>query len=238
MLAAHLRQPRRIGRVEAANVRHDVDGLAAGRQDAPGRPQQPRRSRRARRPDRRAGRTGRRGRGCRPRVRRANPPPGTGAGTAAPTASDSESAPASAARAMRRSPGGRAASSARSRPELPPSSATVTTAVSASVTRAQRRQRDGQPVPAAQRDDPRRPRASRGARRSPGRHSRPRSRCTTRVRTPAASSRRASSTGDRDAAVLAARAADCQCHVSLALPAVSGADYPKQPRVGVEKVRA
>ena len=45
------------------------------------------------------------------------------------------SSPQSAARAIRRSPGGRQFSSARSRPEDPPSSATVTIAVSWSVTR-------------------------------------------------------------------------------------------------------
>ncbi len=59
----------------------------------------------------------------------------------------------SAASAIRRSPGGRMPNSSRSRPLDPPSSATVTTAVSRRVTCRRRLQRGRQPVSPAQGDD-------------------------------------------------------------------------------------
>ena len=62
--------------------------------------------------------------------------------------------PASAASAMRRSPGGRTGISRRMRPEEPPSSATVTTAVTSGVIRRQAAERRRQPVAAAEGDDP------------------------------------------------------------------------------------
>ena len=122
---------------------------AAGRRAA-GRPS------RGRRRGRRAAPTARRSAGCRPRGRAARPRRRTGAGAPAPRCWPQSSSPHSAASAIRRSPGGRTPNSPRSRPDEPPSSATVTTAVRSSTsgrTAAQRRQRRGQPVPAAEGDD-------------------------------------------------------------------------------------
>ena len=106
----------------------------------------------------------------------------TGAGATSLHVRPQSSSPQRAASAIRRSPGGRTPSSARSRPLDPPSSATVTTAVSRSgdLPRARcRRWRPG-PWPPPERDD-----VEAGASRSGlGRHSRPRSRWTTRARSP------------------------------------------------------
>ena len=95
------------------------------------------------------------------------------------------SSPQSAASAIRRSPGGSTPNSRRSRPEEPPSSATVTTAVRSLRDPAQRRQRGGQPVAAAERDDVR---VSRCRALGHG-HSRPRSRCDAATSMPASRSR-------------------------------------------------
>ena len=59
----------------------------------------------------------------------------------------------SAASAIRRSPGGRTANSSRSRPDDPPSSATVTTAVTRSVSSLSAERDDGEAVAPAEGDD-------------------------------------------------------------------------------------
>ena len=116
------------------------------------------------------------------------------------------SSPQSAARAIRRSPGGRQPSSSRSRPDEPPSSATVTTAVSRSVTRRRAESDADRPCPppnattAGRTSTIGRPCSADGRPRlAGGPHSRPRSRCRTVVGSPSARSRRASSS---DIAVL------------------------------------
>ena len=63
------------------------------------------------------------------------------------------SSSASATRHRRRSPGGGTPRSRRSRPDEPPSSATLTTAVTRPRVAADRAQRDREPVPATERDD-------------------------------------------------------------------------------------
>ena len=76
----------------------------------------------------------------------------TGAGPPRLQVRPQSSSPHSAASAIRRSPGGSTPNSPRSRPLDPPSSATVTTAVSSSVPGAAPERR-GQAVAAAERDD-------------------------------------------------------------------------------------
>ena len=129
------------------------------------------------------------------------------------------SSPHSAARAIRRSPGGRQFSSSRSRPEEPPSSATVTIAVSWSVTR---RSADSDaaspwPPPKATTRGSRGPSARRLLR--AGAHSRPRSRCSTVVGRPRRPDPVGELLGDGRAAVLAAGAADAM--VTNRLPSVT-----------------
>ena len=147
------------------------------------------------------------------------------------------SSPASAASAMRRSPGGSTPSSSRSRPLEPPSSATVTTAVRSPVTRRSA-ERGGQALPAAQRDHlglGAAPAAAAGAGRAPGPrrrrtrspgHSRPMSRWTTTVSTPVGGEPGGELLGHGHGAVLAAGAAHREGHVPLALPPVAGGDQP------------
>ncbi len=114
---------------------------------------------------------------------------------------------ASAARAIRRSPGGITPSSARSRPDEPPSSATVTTAVTSIGEPPDGAERGVQSVPSAERDDRGPERRRRAAMSSVRGHSRPRSRCTTCTARPASCSQtRGECFGHGHASVLAAGA--------------------------------
>ena len=83
---------------------------------------------------RRCTRSARRARGCRPRARRAGRPRRSGAAAASSRSRPTRRRARAPTSAIRRSPGGSWPSSARSRPLEPPSSATVTTAVSREVT--------------------------------------------------------------------------------------------------------
>ena len=127
---------------------------------------------------------------------RGDPSPRNGAGRPRLQSRPHSSSPQSAARAIRRSPGGRQPNSSRSRPARPAVVGDGDDRGEPVGDPAQRGQRRRQAVAAAQRDDPRR----RG-------HSRPRSRWLTCTSTPRSVSRAAELLGDRDAAVLAARAA-------------------------------
>ena len=153
---------------------------------------------------RRAAPRARRSAGCRRRGRASRPRRRTGAGATCAQVRPHSSSPHSAASAIRRSPGGSTPNSPRSRPDEPPLSATVTTAVERRrIDVAQRRQRGGRPWPP--------PRATTGRRRSPPArhaHSRPRSRWTARASMPALAQPAGDLLGHRDAAVLAAGAAD------------------------------
>ncbi len=108
------------------------------------------------RPGRRAGPTARRSAGCpgsgRPGRRRRR----SGAARPGPRSCPSSSSPHSAARAIRRSPGGSTPNSSRSRPDEPPLSATVTIAVTSSVTRRSADSDAARPCPPPKRDHPRR----------------------------------------------------------------------------------
>ena len=113
-----------------------------------------------------------------------------------PGAPDSSS-PHSAASAIRRSPGGRQSSSSRSRPEDPPSSATVTIAVRWSVTRRKAVNDAASPCPPPKattfgRVGPNEP-DGKMSRQIAGVHSRPKSRWRTVVGEAPARSRRANS---------------------------------------------
>ena len=173
---------------------------------------------RARTPSRRAAPTARRSAGCRRRARAARPRCGSGAARPRLQVWPHSSSPHSAASAIRRSPGGSTPSSRRSRPLEPPSSATVTTAVSRSVTRRSADSDAASPCPPPSA-------TTRGRVRERVRdghaHSRPRSRWTTAVSTPWVVSRRGELLGHRDDAVLAAGAADRDRDVPLALALVA-----------------
>ncbi len=119
----------------------------------------------------------------------------------------------SAASAIRRSPGGSTPNSSRSRPDEPPSSATVTTAVTWSVTWRRAVSVAARPWPPPECDD-------RGAAAA---HSRPRSRCTTKVATWSVAQPRGERLGHRHRAVLAAGAADGDGDVAACPPAGSPA---------------
>ena len=136
----------------------------------------------------------------------------------------------SADSAIRRSPGGSTSNSSRSRPLDPPSSATVTTAVTRSVSRRNAVQRGRQTVPATERDDAAVVGGDSGAdggggavgheRVGPVTHARGRGgrrRCRRRRPTEAGAQR----LGDRDRAVLAAGAPDGHGDVATALAHVA-----------------
>src|SRR5436190_4900175 len=134
-----------------------------------------------------------------------------------------EFSPASAASALRRSPGGSRPSSRRSRPDDPPSSATVTIAVTSGVTRRTADNVACSPWPP--------PRAT------------ARTLFTTKVavhhlhgHTVLFGQTLGELDGQRHAAVLAAGAADGQRQVPLALALVAGADQPQQLVVAVEEL--
>ena len=140
---------------------------------------------------RRASRRARSAPGCRPGGRRARRCRRGGAAAAAAISCGALSSrrPGRPAPCAGR-PGGRTGISRRMRPEEPPSSATVTTAVSvAAVSRRQAAEGRGQPVAAAEA----RPPGAAGALRRRAHYSRPRSRCRAMAAMPSAASRRANS---------------------------------------------
>ena len=116
-------------------------------------------------------------RGCRPRARRARRCRRTGAGTPSAHSGSPSPSPASAASAIRRSPGGSRPSSRRSRPDDPPSSATVTTAVTSVVSRRSAVSVACRPCPPPERD-----RLGSTLTRAPGRGARPSPPCRPRRR--------------------------------------------------------
>ena len=136
----------------------------------------------------------------------------------------------SAVSAIRRSPGGTMpGTSRRSRPEDPPSSATVTTAVMSTSNRTSALSMTCRPCPP--------PRATtRGRRLSVIRYSRPRSRCTTWIGERISREPPAQLLRDRHAAVLAAGAADSQRQVALAFSRVTATDEVDQLDVPVEEL--
>ena len=195
----------------------DVERHGGHRQHpAPGA-EQPGRPSRGRRPGRRAAPTGRRSAGCRPRGRPASPSPANRC--------CSRSAPGAAPLVVAAQRGQRHPQvTRRQHAELGAQPAAGAAVVGdrhhrgelGRSTQPQRGQRRGQPVPAAERDTHARIAVT------AGRHSRPRSRWTVRdVDAAASRSRRRELLGDRDAAVLAAGAADRDGQVALALALVA-----------------
>ena len=185
-LAPHL-GPRVEGSPGSAPTTSAVmsSGTVAIGSTRPSRLQEAGRPGRARRRGRRAAPRSPRSAGCRERADPSRRRSGSGAGAPSPRCDPQSSSPHSADRACRRSPGGRQSNSSRSRPEEPPLSATVTTAVRSDDHPAQRRQARGQAVAAAQRDHRGgSPRAHLGASGSPAAHSRPRSRCAALASSP------------------------------------------------------
>ena len=164
---------------------------------------------------------------------------GTGAAAPAPRSGPSRRRRTARPAPSAGRPGGSTPSSRRSRPREPPSSATVTTAVRSSDHVAQRRQRRGQPVAAAEGDDagrrgcpPGTPSRAGGAPTlTPARGRGARTGVEARVAQP-----RGELLGHRDAAVLAAGAADGDRHVALALAEVAGADGAEHVEVAVQEL--
>src|SRR4051794_2961876 len=137
------------------------------------------------------------------------------------------SSPQSAARAIRRSPGGRTPNSDRSRPEEPPSSATVTTAVRSTGSRRRADKEAWSPWPP--------PRAVTRCVRSvislPPEVAMDRHHVVPRITQLAGDL-----LGHRDAAVLATGAAHGDRHEALALAKVALGDSPQQRDVGVDEL--
>ena len=158
-LAADMPRSHRVVGVEPVDLGDQVEGHRAHRQHPADGADELTDPAPARRPGRRIAPSARSAAGCRPGARPAHPSHRSGAAARRPSAG-ARPPPASAASAMRRSPGGSTPSSRRMRPDEPPSSATVTTAVSVVGEPAQRRQRRVQPVPAAQGDRTNRRRAT------------------------------------------------------------------------------
>ena len=152
----------------------------------------------------------RRSAGCRPRGRRISPSLANRCWSTRAQVWPQSSSPHSAASAIRRSPGGSTPNSPRSRPDEPPLSATVTTAVRSSTTRRSADSEAASPWPPP-RATTRSSRTSAALTPAPGRGGWP------GRRSPSPSSRRGDLLGHRDAAVLAAGAADGDGHEPLAL---------------------
>ena len=150
------------------------------------------------------------------------------------------SSPQSAASAIRRSPGGRMPNSCRSRPEDPPSSATVTIAVTSGVTRRSADSDAASPCPPPSATTFSGP-AGLGEPAVRQAHSRPRSRWDTDTSCPARPGYPGDPggelLGDGDRAVLAAGAADGDRDVALALALEPGQRRVEQRQVGVEERR-
>ena len=214
-----------------------------GSSAAPGRPRRPAPPTVGQRLDRvdAASRAARPAAGCRPSARPARRIPPKRCCSSSPHCASSGSAPASAARAMRRSPGGSSPSSRRIRPDEPPSSATVTTAVRSSVSSRSADSDACRPWPPPSATARPIGHAAVSANRvrsgTADGYSRPRSRFTTLARTPIARMRSANCAGHHHRAVLAAGAADREGQVVLALAGVAGADDLEQLGVAVEELR-
>ena len=172
-LAADRRSSAPSGRPSTTRLdvqRHDATSAAPGPARRAAGPPSP-----GPRPSRRAAPTARRSAGCRRRARAGRPSLRNRCWRTSLQVRPHSSSPHSAASAIRRSPGGSTPSSRRSRPLEPPSSATVTTAVSWSVTRRSADSEAASPWPppsATTSGVVPAPRIAGGAA-----HSRPRSRC-------------------------------------------------------------